>query len=369
MLKVCHITSAHKWDDIRIFRKQCVSLAKAGFETYLLSFDSPSEKINMVNIVNAGTKPVNRISRITKSTKILLFYAKKINADIYHLHDPELLPLGLKLIKNGKKVIYDAHEDLPQQILGKYWIPTLLRKLISNIAKLYLKYAISKLSASVGATPIITEKLVKFNANSINVNNFPLLEELSYLNSNSEKKQIFCYIGGLFKSRGLMEMLTAIENVDAELYLAGNFSPESLELEVRNHAAWHKVKYLGFLERKNVYQLMNSSVAGLVILHPLQSYIDSLPIKMFEYMSSGIPVICSDFEIWKSIVEQERCGICVNPLNVKEISDAMNFLLNNTEKSKLMGINGKKAVLEKYNWQVEEKKLLELYYKFSKKGL
>ncbi|MDY0216007.1 MAG: glycosyltransferase [Bacteroidales bacterium] len=364
-MKVCHITSAHSWDDVRIFRKECTSLAQNGFEVYLLAYEADEGRRNGVHVVSAGKRPLSRFSRMYSGVNHIVRLALELDVDIYHIHDPELLRKSSVFIKKGKKLIYDAHEDLPEQIKSKHWIPLYIRNSISYFVQFFLNFTISRISATVSATPIIQQKLKKINPNAINVSNFPLLEELDFVEQDLVKKNAFCYVGGLFITRGLIEMLDAIRHVDSKLCLAGKFSPESLETEAKNHKSWNKVEYLGFINRKEVYELMSSSIAGLVILHPTQSYRDSLPIKMFEYMSAGIPVICSDFELWKSIVEQEKCGICVNPMNTDEIAAAMNFIKNNPDKAILMGKNGKDSILKKYNWNIESKKMIALYHSLS----
>jgi len=102
-------------------------------------------------------------------------------------------------------------------------------------------------------------------------------------------------------------------------------------------------------------------MAGLVLYHPVPNHTDAQPNKLFEYMSAGIPVISSNFPLWKEIVEGHQCGICVDPLKPDEIAKAIQWILDNPEKAKKMGENGRRAVEEKYNHTVEEKKLLTLY--------
>jgi glycosyltransferase involved in cell wall biosynthesis len=106
---------------------------------------------------------------------------------------------------------------------------------------------------------------------------------------------------------------------------------------------------------------MGQSKAGVVTFLPAPNHIDSQPNKMFEYMSAGLPIITSNFPLWKEIVEGNSCGICVNPLESKEIAEAIEYIVSHPKGAEQMGQNGKRAVLEKYNWQVEEKKLFEVY--------
>ena len=124
---------------------------------------------------------------------------------------------------------------------------------------------------------------------------------------------------------------------------------------------WKYVEFVGFVNRKEMASILARSKAGLVTLHPTVNYIDSLPVKMFEYMASGIPVISSNFELWKTIVEGSQCGICVDPKNISEITNAIKSIFNNDELSKQMGENGRRAVVEKYNWDLEKKTLFEIY--------
>lgn len=78
-------------------------------------------------------------------------------------------------------------------------------------------------------------------------------------------------------------------------------------------------------------------------------------------MSAGLPVIASNFPLWKEIVEKNCCGICVNPLNSKEIADAINWVLQNPSQAAEMGRKGRKAIEEKYNWEEESRKLISFY--------
>ena len=121
------------------------------------------------------------------------------------------------------------------------------------------------------------------------------------------------------------------------------------------------VKFIGRLSRKEVNDLYGSARAGIVIYQPAQNHYEAQPVKMFEYMAAGLPVIASNFPLWKKIVEKTGCGICVDPQNPKDVRDACMDLLNNPEKGQEMGRLGRLAVVEKYCWSNEEKKLLDLY--------
>ncbi len=362
-MKVCHLTSAHPSDDIRIFHKECVSLANNGFEVYLVVADEKSRIENGVNVLSVERSTRGRLKRMFKTTRSVYQKALEVDADIYHFHDPELLPYGMRLQRKGKKVIYDVHEDVPKQIMDKHWIPSLFRGLISWIFKKYEMYCAKRLSGIISVTPIICARFSEVNKQVQMVANYPLIQEGEQMKTSIIDKKLnqICYVGGLFPTRGVKELVEAMELTNATLELAGNFSPAEFEQEVRGLSGWSKVNYLGHVDRQKIMTILQSSIAGIVTLHPTRSYVEALPIKLFEYMSAGIPVIASDFPMWRAIVDECACGICVDPLNHKEIAEAINTLISNPELAREMGENGRKAYFEKYNWSAEEKKLVEFY--------
>lgn len=369
MIRIAHLTSVHQRFDTRIFLKQCKSLVNNGYDVSLIVADGNGNenKVN-IKIYDVG-KPKNRIFRMLNTTRQVYKKAIKLNADVYHLHDPELIPVGVLLKKKGKIVVYDAHEDLPLQTLSKPYLNVLLRKTFSGLTNHYLKFACSKFNAIVAATPVIEEKFKAISKKVVNINNFPMLEEFCNASTDwSSKNKQVCYIGGFSAVRGIREIVSAIALVKGEvrLVLGGYFNEPGLDLLVKSLPGWSFVDEMGFLGRDGVSKLLSDSYAGLVTLQPTPNYIDSLPVKMFEYMAAGLPVIASNFPLWKEIIEFHNCGICVDPTKPEEIATAIDFLIDNPELAKEMGENGKRAVNEKFNWKAEEKKLFDLYESLSK---
>jgi len=147
----------------------------------------------------------------------------------------------------------------------------------------------------------------------------------------------------------------------ARLQLAGQFSERDLQQRVQALPGWERVDALGFVDRTGVREVLGRSMAGLVTFLPAPNHIDAQPNKMFEYMSAGIPVIASDFPLWREIIAGNDCGLLVDPLFPEKIAEAIDYLVTHPEDAERMGRNGRKAVLERYNWQNEERKLLEFY--------
>lgn len=363
-IKIAHLTSAHPRYDTRIFVKMCRSLATCkDYDVSLVVADGMGDEVkDGVNIIDTGAKSGGRISRMTKSVKKVYEKAKELDCDIYHLHDPELIPIGLKLKKLGVKVIFDAHEDLPKQILSKPYLGRFTKTLFSNFFELYEKLTCKRFDYIVTATPYIRDKFLSINKKSMDINNFPILSEFADETSWKEKKDEVCYVGAISKNRGIKELIKAMElTSEIKLNLAGNFSEKTVQDEVKSYEGWKNVNELGFLNRDGVAEVISRSKAGIVTLHPIINYVDALPVKMFEYMASGTPVIASNIKLWQEIIEDAKCGISVNPMKSKEIADAIEYIMTHSREAEIMGQNAKKAVMLKYNWEVEEKKLFKVY--------
>lgn len=361
--RIAHLSSAHPRNDTRIFMKQCRTLAAHGHEVTLVVADGKgNERRDGVTIADVGRLP-GRLQRIFRTTRRVFDQAVALDADIYHLHDPELIPIGLKLKRRGKIVIFDSHEDVPRQLLSKPYLGPVAQRVLSRAFALFERYACARFDGIIAATPFIRDSFLKIHPLTVDVNNFPMADELDAADGSTSKRSEVCYVGGIGEIRGIRELVhaCALMGSSARLNLVGRFSETAVEAQLKAHPGWAKVNDLGFLDRPGVRDVMQRSVAGVVNFLPLPNHLDSLPTKMFEYMSSGIPVIASDFPLWREIIEGNRCGLCVDPCDPKAIAAAIDYLLANPAIARSMGENGRKAVQEKYNWSVQATRLIDFY--------
>lgn len=361
--RIAHLTSVHPRLDTRILVKECCSLAAAGHEVFLVVADGlGNEEREGVHILDAGGYR-GRLDRMLRASRRVIRQARTLEAEVYHLHDPELLPFALSLKRRGARVIFDAHEDLPLQILSKPYLAPLLRRPIAATTGAVEYFVCRRLDAIVAATPSIRDSFSARGIPAIDINNYPLLHELETTVDWDGKQNEVCYVGGIAAIRGIKEIVAALAlcREGVRLNLGGRFSDTGLQAAVESMSGWENVNALGFLSRSQIRNAFGRSIAGLVTLHPTAAYIEALPVKMFEYMSAGLPVIASDFPLWREIVETHECGICVDPLKPASIADAIDFLVGSPDIAERMGKRGRQAVVDRYNWGIEEAKLKMLY--------
>lgn len=367
MSRVFVATTVHGRFDVRIFLKQCRSSAVHGHDVTLVVQDGKgNETKDGVRIHDLGSPPVGRLARILFSPWRMYSFLRKVPAGIIHFHDPELLPIGFLLKNNKRRVIYDSHEDVPRQILSKHWIYSVFRVPVSIFVELVENFISKSLDGVVCATPHIARRFKSINPNCIDVNNFPMLEEFETLKQQPFIRQI-CYIGGITRERGLSQLVSALDILqDVTLVMCGPFESQAYADELKAMQGWKFVDYRGIVDREEVGKIMSSSAAGVVTFLPAPNHNDSQPNKMFEYMSAALPLVASNFPLWRQIVEEGQCGLCVDPTSPKDIASAIQRLLSNESICRKMGNSGKAAINNNYNWSNEFKKLLQLYDKILK---
>ena len=270
----------------------------------------------------------------------MIKYAISAKAQLYHFHDPELIFTGIILRLLRKKVIYDVHEDVPKSLLGREWLPKPFLKIISLTFKLIENILSRAFSGIITATPAIESRFKKNNKNTLSIQNFPELSIRKSQEVTFKTRNDICYTGAISKIRGIIPLLDALSycNKNIRLHLAGAFINTEIEQEVKSHPNFSKVIYYGLIEREELLTIYKQSFVGLIPFLPLPNHIDAQPNKFFEYMAEGLPLIASNFPIWKEIIEENEIGFCIDPNNPKAIASAINHLYSNKNMASKMGI-------------------------------
>lgn len=368
MIDICHITTIHLAKDTRIFYKECKSLAKNGYNVKLVVVNSDNFVEDGVEVIGVKCSYTNRLQRILKAPFIAYKRAAKIKASIYHFHDPEFIPYAILLKLKGKKVIFDIHENISKQIKLKQWLP--FRNLFSKLYSV-VDFLTAKIFYLILAEKSYTEIYDKYTKNFTVILNMPernLLNKFVNTNRLDLQNNLF-YIGRVSKERGIFQLLKTLNllqqrNVNFFFHCVGPIDAltnDAIKNDINYKKIASKIKFYGALDINEGIKLSSNCKIGLSVLEPVENYLDSYSTKIFEYMNIGLPVIASKFPLWQEVIEENECGLCVDPENPDEIAAAIEQILSNPELAAKMGENGIKAIKEKYNWAQEEKKLLGVY--------
>jgi len=365
-VKICVLTSVYPAFNGRIFHKEAKTLSQAGYNVTIIAQHDRQEVVDGVRIIPLPT-PKNRFERVTKITWKLFRAALREKADVYHFHDPELIPVGIVLKLLGKKVVYDVREDYSKQILYKEWVGKgYVRKVVAFITNTIEQTGVFLFDGIAAATPDIAKK---FNpTKTILLRNLPvlgLMNDAKRLEIQKERP-IIIYAGGLSMIRGIKEIIQAMDFVEnkAKLWLLGKWENEEFKKECEGLKGWKYTEYLGLVPLGEVYKYTKVADIGISILHPTKNYITSLPIKAFEYMACSLPMVMSNFPYWQELFGE--CALFADPYNPRDIADKILYLLDNSEKARQLGDKGRQLTKEKYNWESESRRLTGLYERLLK---
>ncbi len=362
--KVVHLTSVHQPFDTRIFLKQCRTLAREGFEVVLIAPHTREEVVEGVQI-RPVEQPRGRFARMLFTTFRIAFSALHENGDLYHIHDPELLPVGRWLQWRGYHVVFDMHENLPKSLLTKRWIWRPLRRPASFLCRVFERYLLGSLPVVFAETSYQADyQWVKQSRIALNM---PVIEDIP-LTRQQHVTPTVGYIGVVCPSRGsrlTVEALGRLKQSGCEV----NFEcvgPISVEhqrelTECAGKLGSPGIRFYGEMPPQNGWSIIAQCHIGLAILQAVPNFIHSYPTKMFEYMAMGLPVIVTDVPLYRQVIESADCGICVDPENPAAVTEAIRWLVAHPDESARMGQRGRQAVLQHYSWEAEADKLLNLY--------
>ena len=372
-IKVCHLASKHKMNDMRIFEKECKSLAKSGFDVTLIGFGetAKTETIDGVRCISLYCPIKNNLELLRKRNKLIYNATLEVDATLYHIHEPELLPVGMKLKRKGKTVVFDSHEFYGWQLrdnIHKIKIVKVSPALMKILGKLYMHYEARICNRIDAVIQVCTMNGVDYFATrckkSLYIRNLPNSTDFrrKTLIDFSDGISI-AMIGGITKERGVTQLVKAAYQAGAKLSLAGVFIPKTYRNELEQKPEYQCVDYKGFLNKEGMIALLEQANIGASTLLNIGQYdkIDTFPTKVYDYMSMELPVIISSTEFAQKMNEKYHFAICVNPESPEEICEAINWIKTHPDQAIEMGKNGRKAIEEEFNWEKESEKLVKFY--------
>ena len=285
------------------------------------------------------------------------------HADAYHLHDPELLPIAVALKLFGKRVVYDAHEHLPQQLRQRSWCPAPIQRCLAAVAGAVEWAMASVLDGIVCATPVIARRFPP--GKTLVVRNLPRIGSGEQPHDDYYSRgNVAVYIGLITDLRGFTSMCDAIQavrpSVEAQLLLAGRCEGRDVDSRLQAANPPHHIKYLGALSHDGAQALLRQARVGLFTPHDVPNIRDSYPTKIFEYLAAGIPVIASDF-LLRDFPELNDCILRVNPLETDDLVEKLEWVFSNPREAHALGQKGQSLVRTRLNWEREGHVLADFY--------
>ncbi len=362
-MKICHVTNVHPPFDGRIFHKMASSAALNGYDVTLVAPHDKEEIRNGVKIkpINKPKSRLNRMLSTIKLRKLLL----SIDADIYHFHDPELIPIMLSVHSFRRKVIYDIHEFNREAIRNKKWLPKILRLVLSKLTWEIEKLACRRFDCTISATEELSKVYEPYSNNNKYIWNYDFNKDID-INSKQENKDIDIIHVGLLVQERLDFLLDVIDELNSRgLYYNWCFVGVPTDLYEKRYHSYDKkkrehIKIIGRIPFEDVRQYYLRSKIG-INYHVLDSQLMvAMPLKIFEYMKQGLTVVTSNLPPINRFVKNNINGIIIKDNNIEEFADSIYRLIEKGDFEKISKVN-KLEILHNYNWESEAEKLMSIY--------
>ena len=365
MVRIAHLTSVHPPFDVRVFHKECRTAAQAGYDVVLVVPHVRDETVDGVR-VRAVPPPKGRLHRMLCTARQVVRAGLREKADIYHLHDPELLPWAQLLRLRKSKIIFDMHENMSGALLNKPWLGPNLGKIAAGIFPVLERVLLAGMEIVFAETSY--QKHYQWVKRHTVVHNMPRAEVLLGIKQAKYAIPTLAYFGRVAQARGSLTTGRALQllkqrgrQVNWECIGPGEESHMIALQRMVDIAELGGVGLRGYMPPAEGWRIVAACHIGLAVLMPTPNYLESYPTKLFEYMALGLPVIASDFPLYREVVEGNRCGVCVPPHNPEALASSIRWLLDNPDEAQAMGQRGRAAVCGRYRWDVEAEKLLAFY--------
>ena len=308
----------------------------------------------------------SRTLRLFTSWFLMFFVALKQKAQLYHIHDPELLPCAFLLKLWGKKVIVDVHENIAEDIFDKEWIRN--KKTTYAIFNRIESFVCRNIPVVLAETSY-EKRYQRIAIDLTTIHNYVEPDFFKPFISNQRNPLNIFYMGIILESRCVHEIMSAMEilhqkDLKVHFYCVGKIY-KRIWAYIQDHEHFQKLQdFIHLPDRQtleNGYALSKQCGIGICLIRPMKNSVESKPTKLFEYMACGLPIITSNFLLYKKLVEDTETGITVDPLHPEEIAEAIEILINDTPTREKFSQNGPQVAQVNFNWETEKIKLLNLY--------
>jgi glycosyltransferase involved in cell wall biosynthesis len=300
----------------------------------------------------------------------VLLQALAQRAAIYHLHNPDTLPLAILLRIFGRRVIYDTHEDFSERVKIRKWLPGVIRPLVARWVARIEGMVSRRVHAVIATQEAVADRL---GGNVVVIGNPPRADRnfLETIQARAQQqlpnKGARCrlvYVGQLSFDRGLFDMVNAMEDAgprhDARLWLIGPAETRELT-QARHLSGWQYVDYLEPVAQEQALMHVARADVGLAMLHDTADFSRADPNKLYEYMAFGKAFIATDFPAWRARLHGIDAGWFVQPGASEQIMEALDEAQN--REVLLRKGNAGREFVQGYSWERAAARLLGVYAK------
>lgn len=362
--RIVHISTVHSALDPRIRLKELASVRDAGMEAHFITADpAAEERGDGIRVHRVARRQHRRLSRIFVLGPKAVWRAFRIGPDLYHIHDPELLPWAWLLRLRAVPVVYDVHEDYTLSVGYKHYV---LRRL-TRFSRAMVAFAERALSRPF--YPVIAERCYQARfPHAPAVLNYPSVSLLEAGPSFDPESRRLLYTGNVTIERGALSLAhVSAEAPELEMVLAGKCAP-GVAMSIRAVAGEGvcrlrivgEGRYVPFAEIRSLYAQGNW-LAGMALIPDTPHYREKQLTKFFEYMAAGLPIVATDVPAWRRLIVDEGLGFCVDPEDPRAAAEAVRRLRESPREARAMGMRGRELVRRRYNWEGEGRRLVGYY--------
>ena len=372
-MKICFLSSVHPPLDKRVFEKEARSLASEGFDVVHIAPDERPGRWteNGVRIITFAR--ARGLSGRILSLARLYRLAVREAASCYHCNEVDSWLVGVCLKTTRRSVVvFDVHEHYPSD-LAERCRPRWAEKIAQKLLRWTFRLLAPRTDRLVFAKKFIADDFVMEPARQVLVENFAPLAHRDRgthaHQSRGERTVLVIHSGLMARSRGWPQLLDALARTRCHavnLRLVGTFvdgSQRDFEKRIEELGLAARVTRADWMPFAAAYDEVLRADIGIVAYQPgIYNHTVALPHKMFDYMLAGLPVVVPHFarEV-AEIVRETDCGVLVDSANPVAIGDVVDRLAEDPDERRRLGANGRRAVLERYNWEQEARRLIAMY--------